>query len=99
MKIASWNIESRLSRYKMKTKRAQPEDIVRAISFINPDIMFFPEAFSNKLDNKVKESLDELGYILVPVPYNHKDDGRVWGEFKNLHLLMIYKKEFKSYYD
>ena len=47
MKIASWNIESRLSRYKMKTKRAQPEDIVRAISFINPDIMFFPEAFSN----------------------------------------------------
>lgn len=96
MKIASWNIESRLSRYKMKTKRAQPEDIVRAISFINPDIMFFPEAFSNKLDNKVKESLDELGYILVPVPYNHKDDGRVWGEFKNLHLLMIYKKEFKK---
>lgn len=96
MKIASWNIESRLSRYKMKTKRAQPEDIVRAISFINPDIMFFPEAFSNKLDNKVKESLDELGYILVPVPYNHKDDGRVWGEFTNLHLLMIYKKEFKK---
>lgn len=80
----------------MKTKRAQPEDIVRAISFINPDIMFFPEAFSNKLDNKVKESLDELGYILVPVPYNHKDDGRVWGEFTNLHLLMIYKKEFKK---
>lgn len=96
MKIASWNIESRLSRYKMKTKRAQPEDIVRAISFINPDIMFFPEAFSNKLDDKVKESLDELGYILVPVPYNHKDDGRVWGEFTNLHLLMIYKKEFKK---
>lgn len=96
MKIASWNIESRLSRYKMKTKRAQPEDIVRAISFINPDIMFFPEAFSNKLDDKAKESLDKLGYILIPVPYNHKDDGRVWGEFTNLHLLMIYKKEFKK---
>lgn len=63
MKIASWNIEGRLSDL-ATDKRGTPEAIVAAIKRLDADILVHPEAFGNKppMRPEITAALQELGY-------------------------------------
>ncbi len=70
LRIASWNIEQRLSRY-TKSGRGCPEFIINSIKQLNADVIFLPEAFDSKIpiEKTITAKLASMGYIFYDVPY------------------------------
>lgn len=82
IKIASWNVEGRLTRYNGGKKRGTPERIIEEVTRLDADIVVLPEAY---LDSPLKESSDrlkELGYKWYDTQYHdtlHDEDVAKWG--------------------
>ncbi|HSW77636.1 MAG TPA: endonuclease/exonuclease/phosphatase family protein [Candidatus Chromulinivoraceae bacterium] len=82
IKIASWNIEGRLTRYKGGKKRGTPEQIVEEIAKLNADIVVLPEAYLNEPLKESGERLKNMGYEWYDVQYHdtlHEKDVAKWG--------------------
>lgn len=72
IKIASWNLESRLGNTTTKN-RGTPQQIIENIKSVNADILFLPDAYkkisADELKVRTKE-LNSLGYKTYSVPYD-----------------------------
>lgn len=75
IKIASWNVEGRLSGY-TKTGRGSAEHILDGIEVLDADIVVLPEAFLEVPADGVDDRLGEMGYQIYDVAYG--DDDRDW---------------------
>jgi len=72
LKVASWNIEGRLSPLAIN-RRGTPEQIIREIERLNTDVVFLPEAFATgNFAEEIRQALTALGYELYATTY---DDG------------------------
>lgn len=72
LKVASWNIEGRLSPLAINN-RGTPEQILREIERLNVDIFVLLEAFGpDMFAEEIQAALMKLGYQMYHVPY---DDG------------------------
>lgn len=71
IKVASWNLELRLSRY-TKTGRGSPEQIIKSIRQLDADIIFLPEAYDANvpIDKSVTQALKLMKYAFYDVPYD-----------------------------
>ena len=83
IKIASWNVEGRLSGYQ-KSGRGTTAHILREIDRLDADVLVLPEFYINSLPAEVKKRLGALGYKVLEAIYD--DVGREpyererWGE-------------------
>lgn len=62
MKIASWNVEGRLTRYADAGERGSPEHILREIETIGADVIALPDAFHEAPERGVDQALSRMGY-------------------------------------
>lgn len=84
MKIASWNVEGRLSSTTNKD-RGTPDRILDAIEELNADIVVLPEAYTHQPDKNVDERLRAMGYEWEDARYDEKDR-----EHENIHTNDIH---------
>ncbi len=89
IKIASWNVEGRLSGY-VKNGRGSAEHILQGIEELDADIVILPEAYLEESDTGVDERLKDLGYEWRDVEYGY--DERDWskeylGKIPHLRVL------------
>lgn len=90
MKVASWNIEGRLTRFAERGKRGSPEQILGEIEKIDADVLFLAEAFdqARPIEPEILEKLLSLGYAVNETPYD--DSGsRVYAATKNPHMMFL----------
>jgi len=73
MKIASWNVEARLSGW-MKKGRGTAKQLLEEIEQLNADVLVLPEAYINTVAPFVPTKIQALGYKILEVEYN--DYGR-----------------------
>lgn len=71
IKIASWNVEGRLSKT-TSLSRGTPDHIIKTIRLINADIMILPDAHNEEFIEKLKskQSLIDMGYSIFNAPYD-----------------------------
>jgi endonuclease/exonuclease/phosphatase family metal-dependent hydrolase len=72
MKIASWNIEGRLT-LTTKKRRGTPDQILDMIKKINADVFILPEAYVGQPAEKVNMRLQEMGYEWQDARYDEYD--------------------------
>lgn len=91
MKVASWNIEGRLSRFSRAGKRGSPEQILANIERLDSDIVFLPEAFdgARPIEPEIMRRLEkELGYAAFTVQYG--DSGsREFAAVVDPHMMFL----------
>jgi endonuclease/exonuclease/phosphatase family metal-dependent hydrolase len=92
IKIASWNIEGRLSGTGAK-RRGTPEKIIDMIRRINADVLVLIEAHGEtSLDNlKSRQKLQDMGYHLNNVPYQDDTPSRADTSAELLSLMLLSK--------
>jgi endonuclease/exonuclease/phosphatase (EEP) superfamily protein YafD len=73
IRIASWNLEQRLSDGMSRGDRGTPEKILDRIEELDADIVVLPDAFRNAPAEDVDKRLKELGYVWQDVAYNDAD--------------------------
>jgi len=73
MKIASWNIEGRLT-LTTKKRRGTPEKILEMIEKISADVLILPEAYIHQPAAGVDKRLREMGYEWQDARYDERDD-------------------------
>lgn len=71
MRIGSWNTELRLTALTDK-KRGAPDQILREIERLDQDILVLPEAFQERPERGVDDSLRDMGYRWVDARYEDK---------------------------
>ena len=75
MRVASWNIEGRLTRFAGAGKRGSPEQILEVIERLDCDILVLPEASNaNDIEPAIMHKLKELGYSVQTAFYNEVGD-------------------------
>jgi endonuclease/exonuclease/phosphatase family metal-dependent hydrolase len=82
IKIASWNIEGRLTKYNGGKKRGTPGRIIDEIAHLDADIVVLPEAYLNMPLKDSNDRLRELGYKWYDTQYQdtlHDEDVAKWG--------------------
>lgn len=82
IRIASWNIEGRLSLYDGSKKRGTPPKILAEIARLDADIVVLPEAYLDAPAKGVNERLSQLGYKWYDTQYHdtmHEADVARWG--------------------
>lgn len=75
MKVASWNLESRLNGYQ-DSGRGSVEHILRGIKELDADVIVLPDAFAQETAPGVDDMLQKWGYQWHDVLYG--DKGRNW---------------------
>ena len=92
LKIASWNIEGRLTNDDIST-RSTPDSIISEIKKINADILVLPEAHNNlRLENlQSLKKLEALGYKIYSVKYNDDTPHRTDSFYKDLSISLLSK--------
>lgn len=93
IKIASWNVERKLSNINSK-KRGNSNQIINMIKSINADIFFLPEAYLEKsLEPPVEtvSKLKALGYALYHTPYDDNLGLRQRTDSQDLSLAILSK--------
>ncbi|HMI08914.1 MAG TPA: endonuclease/exonuclease/phosphatase family protein [Candidatus Saccharimonadales bacterium] len=73
MKIASWNVEGRLT-LMTKKRRGTPEKILNMIETINADVFILPEAYMGQPATGVNERLQKMGYEWQDARYDERND-------------------------
>lgn len=71
MKIASWNVENRLTA-RAHSSRGTPLHILEEIKKLDADILVLPEAYSKKPEVGVDDYLRELGYVWHDARYDER---------------------------
>ena len=94
MRVASWNIEGRLSRFADEGERGSPEHILAGIEALDADILFLPEAFdaARPVEPVIQKRLTALHYALFDVAYNDRGD-RSNPATKDPHMLLLSRLE------
>lgn len=94
MKIASWNVEGRLSRFAEKGRRGSPEQIIETIKRLDSDIIFLPEAFdgTKRIEPEVQYQLDQLGYTPIVIAYDEHSD-RQYQAVVDPHMMLLSRLE------
>lgn len=77
IKLASWNVEGRLSGY-VKNGRGSAEHILEGIEALDADIIILPEAFLEEPAPGVDDRLAGMGYAVYDMAYG--DDDRDWSQ-------------------
>jgi endonuclease/exonuclease/phosphatase family metal-dependent hydrolase len=92
LKIASWNIEGRLTNDDISA-RSTPDSIISEIKKINADILVLPEAHNNlALENlNSRKKLEALGYKIHSVKYNDDTPRRPEAFYKDLSIALLSK--------
>lgn len=92
LRIASWNIEGRLSETTNK-KRGNPDHIIQSIKKLNADILVLLEAHGeNSLDNlNSKQQLIDMGYKIFDIPYQDDTPSRTDTSAELLSILLLSK--------
>jgi endonuclease/exonuclease/phosphatase family metal-dependent hydrolase len=89
MKIASWNVEGRLTSRTSK-KRGTPEHILKGIEALDADIVVLPEAYSGAPASGVENRLRELGYkYWQDAKYNERDRKKENMSADDLHIRVL----------
>lgn len=90
MKVASWNIEGRLSNVSTK-HRGSPKQILNNILSINADIMILLEAHSESDINNLSiiNKIKSQGYYIYSVPYDDDLQNRSDANDKRLSMVLI----------
>ena len=98
IRVASWNVEGRLSNVE-SPKRGKPADIINAIKSINSDILVLLEAHSeNSVDElNVLKDLKTIGYHVYNVPYNDDLKVRTDAYTTQLSMLLLSKLEVTKF--
>ena len=73
MRIASWNVEGRLTLLTNK-RRGTPERILDMIEEINADVFILPEAYVGKPASGVDARLRKMGYEWQDARYDERND-------------------------
>ncbi|MDP3444139.1 MAG: endonuclease/exonuclease/phosphatase family protein [Ignavibacteria bacterium] len=93
IKIASWNLESRLGNTTTKN-RGTPQQIIENIKSVNADILFLPDAYkkisADELKVRTKE-LNSLGYKTYSVPYDDNINLRQKSDSAGTSLVLLSK--------
>ena len=71
MRIGSWNTELRLTKLTDKS-RGTPDKILNEIERLDQDILVLPEAFRERPEQGVDDSLRDMGYRWVDARYEDK---------------------------
>lgn len=77
IKIASWNVEGRLSGYE-ESGRGSADDILDGIAALDADVVILPEAYLEEVAPGVNERLKSLGYEWQDVEYGENE--RDWSK-------------------
>jgi len=98
LKIASWNVEVRLSRTNTK-RRDNLSLIMKTIKKLNADILVLPEAHSeSSLDYlKSRQQLVDMGYKLFSVPYQDDSSLRADAIAQQTSLMLLCKLPIKQF--
>lgn len=92
MKIASWNVEGRLT-LSTKKRRGTPEKILDMIEEIGADVIVLPEAYNQAPAPGVDERLAEMGYAWRDVKYDERNREFIEGLNDNLYIRILAKLE------
>jgi len=98
VRVASWNVEGRLSYNDTKT-RSKPSDIVKAIKEINADILVLVEAHSETSLSKLRASqqLYDMGYKIYNAPYQDDAKIRLDSYAPQLSLMLLSKLKVEKF--
>jgi len=98
VRIASWNVEGRLSQKNTLT-RGMPDDIIDAIKNINADIMVLLEAHSENSLSELKSSqkLYDMGYKIYNAPYQDDLNTRTDTYASQLSLMLLSKLQIEKF--
>jgi len=98
IKIASWNIEGRLSN-PMPSGRGNATQIINNIRIINADILVLLEAHTEKSleDLAVLQAIQNLGYKIYDVPYDDDLALRTDTYTMRLSMLLLSKRPIKDF--
>ncbi len=97
LRIASWNIEGRLSRYSGKG-RGTPEQIVHGISQLDADIVLLPEAYDTGLsiDSGIEANLRDMKYTVYDSAYEEGGPKRRNPAVSSPHLRLLSRLPIES---
>jgi endonuclease/exonuclease/phosphatase family metal-dependent hydrolase len=99
IKVVSWNIEGRLTRF-TKSGRGSPEHIIEGITQLDADVVFLAEASDgDDIEPKITDRIKALGYDIYTVSYEDGDKDRKWAAeaAPNMKLLTrLAVKEFRQ---
>lgn len=96
LKIVSWNIEGRLTRYDGGNHRGTPESILAELQRLNGDVVVLPEAYLDAPAPGVDDTLKKLGYQWFDTKYDdtlHDKDVAEWG---HPYMRIMYKTPIES---
>lgn len=86
IKVASWNVEKRLTRVTNK-ERGTPEHILSGIKKLDADVLVLPEAYQVQPEFGVDEQLEEWGYTWLDAHYD--DTERTSPDETRPHMRML----------
>ena len=97
IKIASWNIEGRLSM--QKQGRGSYDQILNNISRIDADIIFLPEAYTEESIDKLQclNNIKRMGYAVYSAPYDDDLANRKDAYTKHLSMLLLSKTPLSDF--
>ena len=96
MKIASWNVEGRLTRYADAYERGSPEHILDEINALDADVIALPDAFHNIPGPGVDDALKRMEYQWQDVAYD--DLGREEEYARRMpHMRLLSKLAITSF--
>lgn len=98
MKVVSWNIEGRLSRFAEEGKRGSPEHIVGEIERLDGDVVFLAEAFDSErpIEAPIEERLKHLGYhAMIKTAYAETRE-REYAATLEPHTMFLSRLDIKS---
>jgi len=98
IKIASWNVEGRLSNTRSKS-RGSSLQIIKNIIAINADIFVLLEAHTEASLNTLKScrQLTEMGYDLYNVPYEDDAPSRSDTYASQLSMMLLSRHQIKQF--
>ena len=98
LRVASWNIEGRLSRF-TESGKGSPEGIVDEIEALDADILTLPEAYDNTkgIAPGVEDRLRGLGYKALKVPYENGGPVRRFEATQETHYMVLSKFDFAKH--
>lgn len=97
IKIASWNLESRLGNTTTRT-RGTPQQIIEKIKSVNADILFLPDAYKKISADELKvitKELNSLDYKIYSVPYDDNINLRQKSDSAGTSLVLLSKIPIK----
>lgn len=97
IKVVSWNIEGRLTRF-AKKGRGSPEHIIEGIRKIDADVVFLAEASDDDhIDTTVVKQLKDLGYEIHTVGYEDGGKDRKWAAEAAPNMKLLSRLPVKNF--